>query len=160
MYYKDFVDFVKWNAENNQLASDVTLLDVGCGNGWSTHCLAASGFHSVGVDLNPDAFEAPVSQNFSLQFASATALPFPDSHFDIISCYQCLEHVPNPELALDEMRRVCKPSGLILIVGPNLLNPLPVIPGDQTKGHRIVPKLTLFGVVSTPCMVSGQESSS
>ena len=37
---------------------------------------------------------------------------------------------------------------------------LPVIPGDQTKGHRIVPKLTLFGVVSTPCMVSGQESSS
>lgn len=35
-----------------------------------------------------------------------------------------------------------------------------VIPGDQTKGHRIVPKLTLFGVVSTPCMVSGQESSS
>ena len=36
----------------------------------------------------------------------------------------------------------------------------PVIPGDQTKGHRIVPKLTLFGVVSTPCMVSGQESSS
>ena len=37
---------------------------------------------------------------------------------------------------------------------------LAVIPGDQTKGHRIVPKLTLFGVVSTPCMVSGQESSS
>jgi len=120
LYYKDFV---KWNAENSQLASDVTLLDVGCGNGWSTYCLAASGFHSVGVDLNPDAFEAPVSQNFSLQFASATALPFPDSHFDIITCYQCLEHVPNPELALDEMRRVCKQSGLIIIVGPNLLNP-------------------------------------
>ena len=35
-----------------------------------------------------------------------------------------------------------------------------VIPGDQTKGHRIVPKPTLFGIVPTPCMVSGQESSS
>jgi hypothetical protein len=32
-----------------------------------------------------------------------------------------------------------------------------VIPGDQTKGHRIVPKLTLFGVVATPCIVSGQD---
>ena len=32
-----------------------------------------------------------------------------------------------------------------------------VIPGDQTKGHRIMPKLTLFGVVATPCMVSGQD---
>ena len=43
---------------------------------------------------------------------------------------------------------------------PHRLERCPVIPGDQTKGHRIVPKLTLFGVVSTPCMVSGQESSS
>ena len=37
---------------------------------------------------------------------------------------------------------------------------LAVIPGDQTKGHRIMPKLTLVRVVSTPCMVSGQAISS
>ena len=43
---------------------------------------------------------------------------------------------------------------------PTIVDRISVIPGDQTKGHRIVPKLTLFGVVSTPCMVSGQESSS
>ena len=69
--------------------------------------------------------------------------------------------VPLVEVGDKDMKGIM----LFLVGAPShidTLDPKPdaVIPGDQTKGHRIMPKLTLFGVVSTPCMVSGQESSS
>ena len=47
---------------------------------------------------------------------SATDLPFEDSQFDIIWTVWTLEHVPNPERALQEMRRVVKPGGYLLII--------------------------------------------
>lgn len=46
---------------------------------------------------------------------SATALPFADDEFDAVWTVWVLEHVPNPELALQEMRRVVRPGGLILL---------------------------------------------
>jgi len=100
------------------------LLDVGCGVGWSTFIFAEAGYDAVGIDLNPSAFEPPHRQNCALRYGSATDIPFEPDSFDIVVCYQCLEHLPTPQLALDEMIRVCRSSGVIAIVGPNLVNPL------------------------------------
>jgi len=47
--------------------------------------------------------------------ASATNMPFPDNTFDAIWSFRVLEHIPNPERALLEMRRVLKPRGYILL---------------------------------------------
>ena len=47
--------------------------------------------------------------------ASATNMPFPDNAFDAIWTFRVLEHIPNPERALLEMRRVVKPGGYILL---------------------------------------------
>ena len=47
--------------------------------------------------------------------ASATNMPFPDNTFDAIWTFRVLEHIPNPERALLEMRRVVKPGGYILL---------------------------------------------
>ena len=47
--------------------------------------------------------------------ASATNMPFPDNSFDAIWTFRVLEHIPNPERALLEMRRVVKPGGYILL---------------------------------------------
>jgi SAM-dependent methyltransferase len=49
--------------------------------------------------------------------ASATELPFEDNSFDAIWSYAVLEHVPDPERSLREMRRVLKQDGLLLL-GP------------------------------------------
>lgn len=46
---------------------------------------------------------------------SATELPFDDNEFDSIWTVWTLEHVPNPELALEEMRRVVKPGGKLFV---------------------------------------------
>jgi SAM-dependent methyltransferase len=47
--------------------------------------------------------------------ASATNMPFRDNTFDAIWSFRVLEHIPNPERALLEMRRVVKPGGYILL---------------------------------------------
>jgi len=47
--------------------------------------------------------------------ADARAMPFPDGEFDAIWTIWVLEHVPNPEQALREIRRVLKPNGLLYL---------------------------------------------
>jgi len=126
-YYADLVNFINRVSPSQEDGEQKKLLDVGCGCGWSSFCFAKAGYRTTGIDLNLCAFEPPATQNLSLLEGSALALPFEDRSFDVITSYQCIEHIPNPEAALNEMIRVCKPNGMICIVGPNLVSPfLPV----------------------------------
>ncbi len=87
---------------------DKKCLEVGCGRG---------AFQDVvqdfsGVDISSAAgrhLHKPFSQ------ASATHLPFEGDSFDAAWSYAVLEHVPGPEKALAEMRRVIKPNGYLLL---------------------------------------------
>lgn len=123
-YYSDLVAFIQALNPSGHAGQQVRLLDVGCGSGWSTYALSLAGFDATGVDLNQHGFEPPVGIGCHLTEGSAMALPFEADAFDIVVCYQCLEHVPDPRLALDEMIRVCRPDGQIAIVGPNLVSPM------------------------------------
>lgn len=118
-YFHDYVNFVTRSAPARP---DATLLDVGCGAGWSSYLFAQHGYWATGVDLNHDAFEPPPTAGLALQEASVLDLPFADASFDVVASYQTLEHVPNPRLALNQMLRVCKPGGVVCVVGPNLVS--------------------------------------
>lgn len=104
------------------LAAGVSLLDVGCGPGTITLDFAqrvAPG-RVVGIDAAPAAIEAASAEGASLglsnvEFRTADlyALDFADDTFDIVHAHQVLQHVPDPVGALREMRRVCKPGGIV-----------------------------------------------
>jgi SAM-dependent methyltransferase len=84
------------------------VLEVGAGSGFMQDLV--SGY--VGIDLSPTAarfFHKPFIQ------ASATALPFHGGAFDGAWSIWVLEHIPNPGTALDEIRRVVKDGGFLLI---------------------------------------------
>jgi SAM-dependent methyltransferase len=117
-YFKDYVTFVDRSvpAHNN-----LTLLDIGCGAGWSAYLFAKQGYLTMGIDLNEKAFEPPPTPGLTLQQASVLELPFADQSFNVVAAYQTIEHVPDPERALLEMLRVCKSGGMVSIVGPNLV---------------------------------------
>jgi len=87
---------------------DKRCLEVGCGRGAFQDIVD----NYVGVDIS-----STVGQYFHKPFftASAAQLPFQEKSFDAIWSYAVLEHVPEPEKALDEMRRVLKPGGLLLL---------------------------------------------
>ncbi len=124
-YYTPLLHFVSGVFPPQGQPPYTRLLDIGCGSGWSTLAFAEAGYDSTGIDLNPAAFEPPAHERCQLRQGSATEVPFPPDSFDVVVCYQCLEHVPAPSRALDEMARVCRPGGVIAIVGPNLVSPLP-----------------------------------
>ncbi len=87
---------------------DKKVLDIGAGRGYLQDVVD----DYTGLDISPSAkrfFRKP------FVLGSATALPFPDNHFDAVWSIWVLEHIPNPEQALREMRRVVKDGGYIYL---------------------------------------------
>jgi SAM-dependent methyltransferase len=95
-------------------AKSERILDVGAGEGALVERYREWGYDVVGID---SAYE---SQN--VEKADLLALPFEDESFDILFCLDVLEHVEllDQPKALDEMRRVLKPGGVLLMSVPNL----------------------------------------
>jgi SAM-dependent methyltransferase len=102
------------------------VLDIGAGTGYLQDVVE----NYVGLDISPTAaryYHKPFIE------ASATDMPIPDNDFDLIWSVWVLEHVPNPEQALTEMRRVVKDGGTLFLVpawecSPYLAQGYPVRP--------------------------------
>jgi SAM-dependent methyltransferase len=65
-------------------------------------------------------------------YGDAQCLPFPDGTFDTVVCLEVLEHVPNPEAALQEASRVLKREGHLLLSTP-FLYPIHDAPSDYRR---------------------------
>ncbi len=61
----------------------------------------------------PDSQGPHVSLPVSFAVADCYALPFPDASFDVVHAHQVLQHLSRPVDALVEMRRVCRPGGIV-----------------------------------------------
>lgn len=102
--------------------TSLRLLDVGCGDGalgllvrekvrevhgieWAEYALEeaeARGVHIRRCDLNRDSF------------------PYPDESFDVVTCLDVIEHVLDPRRLLQEIRRVLRPTGALILTTPNV----------------------------------------
>jgi SAM-dependent methyltransferase len=104
-----------------QLAPSRRALDVACGAGYGTAMLADAGAQAVGVDLDEQAIAYARSRHPGPEFAVAdiAELPFEDDAFDLVVSFETIEHVPDPERALAELRRVLAADGLLAISSPN-----------------------------------------
>ncbi|MDP9799034.1 ubiquinone/menaquinone biosynthesis C-methylase UbiE [Catenuloplanes nepalensis] len=99
-----------------------SLLDIGAGPGTITMDLAAlvAPGRVTATEINADALaltraEASARGTTTVDFTVADVhdLPFPDDSFDVVHAHQVLQHVADPVRALTEMRRVCRPGGLV-----------------------------------------------
>ncbi|HEX6687818.1 MAG TPA: class I SAM-dependent methyltransferase [Solirubrobacterales bacterium] len=103
------------------LAGD-TVLDAACGRGWGTARLASRAARTVGVDLSPGAIaDARREHGDRAEFREGDLrqLPFGDDEFDSVVCFEAITHVADPGQALDELRRVLRAGGVLLISSPN-----------------------------------------
>jgi ubiquinone/menaquinone biosynthesis C-methylase UbiE len=89
------------------------MLDAGCGTGLNLASLPPG---SVGLDINPRnlAIVRARLPNHVAAEGDIESMPFADSTFETVVCTEVLEHVPHPESALAEIRRVLRPGGLLL----------------------------------------------
>lgn len=102
--------------------SDKRLLEIGCGLGTDLLQFARAGAIATGVDLTPASIEL-VKKRFAAegipvdaQVADAEHLPFEDDRFDVIYSFGVLHHTPDTQKSIDEVYRVLKPGGRILIM--------------------------------------------
>lgn len=97
-------------AEKYYKAQKGKLLDVGCGRGESVAVFNKLGFDAYGVDLEAT---APKTLKADLETDN---LPFPDNSFDFLMCKSTIEHIRNVYHLTQEMYRVLKPGGKIVIM--------------------------------------------
>lgn len=74
------------------------------------------------------------------------ALPYPDTHFDLVTFTEVAEHLENYRAIVREIYRILKPGGVVIITTPNVLN----------MKSRMRFLTTGFGVCSAPCMSARQ----
>lgn len=100
------------------------ILDVGCGDGAATALLAdrAHGHTVVGADWSQMALERARRRGLTLVRATLDegGLPLPDQALDVVVFSEVIEHLVDTDAALDELVRVLRPGGSLLLSTPNL----------------------------------------
>ena len=87
-------------------------LDVGAREGNQTRWLQGRGYSVESIDVEPGFPECKVVN-------VDEGLPYEDDSFDLIWCSEVIEHLKDPEAALNEFRRVTKSGGDIILTTPN-----------------------------------------
>ena len=97
------------------------LLDVGCGVGTISLELQNRGFEVYGIDFSAVAIEKAREKDINavLCDVDADGIPFEDCYFDVAWAGDIVEHVFDPIFLLEEISRVLKPTGKVLISTPN-----------------------------------------
>lgn len=104
--------------DHNSPVAEKKLLDVGCGGGILAEAMALRGAQVTGIDMG----EAPLSvarlhaleSGVKVDYQQTTAEAMAEQHpaeFDIVTCLEMLEHVPDPASVVRACARLVKPGG-------------------------------------------------
>jgi ubiquinone/menaquinone biosynthesis C-methylase UbiE len=103
-----------------------SVVDVACGEGYGSAFLAQRAASVTGVDISAQAIAHAKSayasiRNLEFACASCTALPLEAASIDVAVSFETLEHIAEQSQFLDELLRVLKPGGVLLLSCPNKL---------------------------------------
>jgi O-antigen biosynthesis protein len=105
------------------LVSGKRVLDAGCGTAYGSAILAAANAREVvGVDVAGDVLRAVsprMPEGVELREADVTNLPFDAGKFDVVVCFEVIEHVDDATAVLNELVRVLAEDGVLAISSPN-----------------------------------------
>lgn len=138
------------------------LLNVGCGKGDYNYYLRDNFKYIVGIDINrldiSDAQKLNVNKRIKYFVMDSTKIRFKDNFFDTVICIDVLEHVKNKDIVLNEIHRVLKTNGQLIVSVPQRDFPFTYDPinkflnlfnfrlsiGAYAFGHTNLPKVYKF----------------
>jgi ubiquinone/menaquinone biosynthesis C-methylase UbiE len=147
-FWLRFCQVVRWDQLiQTELGDDISslrILDVGCATGRLLSSLAVAGARSLaGVDLAPNILEVAhrklIQQQVRAELLAADAedkLPWPAESFDVTTLTGVLHHFYRPHDALQEVGRVLRTGGRLLVVDPTFV---PVVRQAANLWLRVVP---------------------
>ncbi len=115
-----------WHSHKIKLAKNIlkkikfkNCLDVGCASGFMISEIVSTfpNANYFGIDIYDEAIEYAKKTYPFIEFkvASASKIPFKNNYFDLILFYETIEHVENPKECLQEIRRVLKKDGILIL---------------------------------------------
>ena len=102
------------------------VLDIACGEGYGTNLMAKKALHVTGIDIDNASIENAKKKytagNIVFTTSSVLKIPATNNSFDVITCFETLEHINEQKEMLIELKRVLSPSGILLISTPDKKN--------------------------------------
>lgn len=110
------------------------VLDLACGEGYGSWLLAQSAIEVIGVDIDEPIIHHATSvyQQDNLRFLQGSIVDIPihqNRTFDLVTCFEALEHIVEHEALLSEVKRMLSKDGLFIVSTPNK----PVYSNNGTK---------------------------
>jgi SAM-dependent methyltransferase len=106
-----------------ELAGGKQVLDVASGEGYGAHLLSGVAARVFGVEICAEAVAHArakyLRENLEFLIGRCTALPIADRSIDLAVSFETLEHVEEQEQMLDEIQRVLRPDGLLILSTPD-----------------------------------------
>lgn len=112
--YKPLLDKI------NQFVPSGKLLDIGCSNGSFIKTACVLGWKAEGVELEKGSYEVSQKYNLNVYNQELISLKLPSDKYNVITMWQVIEHLNNPETIIEECCRILKPGGILAISTPNI----------------------------------------
>ena len=95
------------------------VLDIGCGTGEFLNVCKQAQWDVIGIEPSTDARQMAIN-NYSLNVLKEAEIKnLPSESFDVITMWHVLEHVPKLNERIEDLKRLIKPTGIIIIAVPN-----------------------------------------
>lgn len=99
-------------------------LDIACGTGYGSRILLNRGAAKVtGLDTSIEAIEFANNRykidGLEFRIGNILNIDFPENYFDVVVCFETIEHVNNQEKVFSELQRILKLKGLLIVSTPN-----------------------------------------
>lgn len=102
---------------------NVKILDLGCGKGYITsaihECFPLSEISGLDYSLSAINYAVEVFHGIDFVVGNAYNPPYSEEYFDIVVCNNLWEHIPDPLLLLEKIRRIIKVEGFLIISTPS-----------------------------------------
>ena len=147
---RDFIEakytFIEKMLEWSGVREPKTVIDVGCGIGGTSRFLAKHYPHAqvTGITLSPNQVKRGTElakergiNNVDFKVMNALAMDYPDNSFDLVWACESGEHMPDKKAYVDEMVRVLKPGGTLVIATWCQRDENPENPFTETDKERL-----------------------
>lgn len=128
-YLKTYISLVKYYIKRIKDEQSLSILEMGCGDGQSSYLLSRNkNWQVVGTDFTRRYIEYAKKkfkrENLTYKTEDATQISYPKNQFDVVTSFELIEHITDPQKAFLEMARVLKTGGILIIDSPNLCSPI------------------------------------
>lgn len=120
-----------WNAKPSDLVrieiicsligTGKRVLDIGCYDGTISAFIKETGNDVYGIDISEKAIEFAKQKGIKAEVADVeNGLPFPNNFLDVVVAGEVIEHILNVDFLMEEIKRVLKTHGFVIITTPNI----------------------------------------